>query len=874
MIHFRALGVIELFGPGGELRSVLAQPKRLALLAWLAIERPRGFQSRDRALALFWPELDATHARRALNRAIYWLRKSLGAGVLVSRGDEAIGLNAEYCWTDVEAFEAATSDGRHEDAVALYRGDLLRGFFVAEADGFERWLEAERQRLRYLAQGAGRALTESEITGGNLVRAAHWARWTLQCSPWDEPSVRRLMSILDAAGDRAGAASVYADFARHLSTELELAPAPETQALIAAVRARSPALQPTAASPDDVRVAIENGAAALAAPIVSAAVTRSREITPVSVLAGSAPIPSALAGETRRSLAAHRPSLVRAGLAVACAAAAVAVAGVASGVIRKPVADPHQVAVHPFENRTGDSELDYVGQLTADAINRSLQATGMRASDRLQDATDSDRVASGILAGVNAGRPEKYVQAGIILRGDYYRTGNVLRFESAVVSTSARTSWRLPPVTGTLDSIELSIAAISDRMAGATAALQDPHFATWLPRASATPPTIAAFNEFARGDAFMRSGRTRDALSCFRRAHALDPTFTWARLENAAGHLNLLDTAGADSIAQSVGAIRERLTPLELAWLDWIIAVIAENWSEANLAAARAADMAPGRFLHLHAETLRWLNRPAEIVRLLRTASRGGLDGEANHAFSKRLADSYHQLGQHLRELDEAARLRRLQPSDMNALWTEIRALAALGRTRQLMARLQLAESLPSQPGLSVGGLSRRAAEELRAHGHTQTARGVLDASIDWYDGLPPEEAARPEHRLEVARALYLRGDLARAERLFRELAIDDPTQLPEYTGSLGVIAARRGDRAAAEAFLSELERERVGTVPPPRYSLFAQARIVARLGDARRAVRLLREALGGQGLDLHMDADFDVLAKDPGFQAFIRPKG
>ena len=65
--HLRILGGVELCGPDGRpVRSILAQPKRLALLIYLAAAGPEAFRRRDTLLALFWPEADAGRARRAL----------------------------------------------------------------------------------------------------------------------------------------------------------------------------------------------------------------------------------------------------------------------------------------------------------------------------------------------------------------------------------------------------------------------------------------------------------------------------------------------------------------------------------------------------------------------------------------------------------------------------------------------------------------------------------------------------------------------------------------------------------------------------------------------------------------------------------------
>jgi serine/threonine-protein kinase len=66
MIEFRLLGSLDLTGPEGTLRSVLAQPKRVALLAYLAVATPNGFHCRDKLLGLFWPESDQERGRGAL----------------------------------------------------------------------------------------------------------------------------------------------------------------------------------------------------------------------------------------------------------------------------------------------------------------------------------------------------------------------------------------------------------------------------------------------------------------------------------------------------------------------------------------------------------------------------------------------------------------------------------------------------------------------------------------------------------------------------------------------------------------------------------------------------------------------------------------
>lgn len=54
MIELRLLGSLDLKGSEGKtLRSVLAQPERLALVAYLLVAEPDAFHSRDKLIGLF-----------------------------------------------------------------------------------------------------------------------------------------------------------------------------------------------------------------------------------------------------------------------------------------------------------------------------------------------------------------------------------------------------------------------------------------------------------------------------------------------------------------------------------------------------------------------------------------------------------------------------------------------------------------------------------------------------------------------------------------------------------------------------------------------------------------------------------------------------
>jgi serine/threonine protein kinase/Tol biopolymer transport system component/DNA-binding SARP family transcriptional activator len=237
MIQLRLLGSIDLQdATGRELRGVLAQPKRLALLAYLAAALPPRTHRRDTLLALFWPELDQDHARNALSKAVQFLRRSLGDAAIVSRTPEELSLNPGQVWVDVRAYNQALDEERLDEALELYRGDLLPSFFVSAGAGFEEWMEQERAGLRGRAAAAARLLAEREEIGRHPTLAVAFARRAAELANGDERPVRRLIELLVRLGDRGSAVRVYEEFVRRLASDLEVEPSPETVALIARVR--------------------------------------------------------------------------------------------------------------------------------------------------------------------------------------------------------------------------------------------------------------------------------------------------------------------------------------------------------------------------------------------------------------------------------------------------------------------------------------------------------------------------------------------------------------------------------------------------------------------------------------------------------------
>jgi DNA-binding SARP family transcriptional activator/Tfp pilus assembly protein PilF len=237
MVILRTFGTLDLRRPdSAPIAELLAQPKRMALLVFLASVDASQVNTRDTVLAMFWPELPAPRARRALNQALYELRQALGPGVIVSQGDQSIRVERKRLCCDAAAFRSAIEAGALVDAMALYHGEFLAGFFVSRVPEFERWQEQQRDLYRRNASAAVARLSELALSEGKVEEAVHWARWNLEIARHDERALRQLMNLLTESGNPAEAIEAYTAFAGNLEADLEIEPSVESRLLLGEIR--------------------------------------------------------------------------------------------------------------------------------------------------------------------------------------------------------------------------------------------------------------------------------------------------------------------------------------------------------------------------------------------------------------------------------------------------------------------------------------------------------------------------------------------------------------------------------------------------------------------------------------------------------------
>jgi DNA-binding SARP family transcriptional activator len=233
MYSLTLMGAVDLRGPDGRrIGSVLSQPKRLALLALLVLESPRRLQ-RDEILACLWPEVTDDRARKALRQSLYYLRRSLGPGVVLGKGKEGIGIAPSKVECDARELLRAVEEGRCADVLKWHGGELLPAFHLSDAPApFERWLGEKRRRVERSTLECAWRLADEQARAGNPAGAAAAAKRAWELEPWGEAALQKLLRMLMEAGDEVGARAAYGEYARRLEAEEQRAPKAETLAIL------------------------------------------------------------------------------------------------------------------------------------------------------------------------------------------------------------------------------------------------------------------------------------------------------------------------------------------------------------------------------------------------------------------------------------------------------------------------------------------------------------------------------------------------------------------------------------------------------------------------------------------------------------------
>jgi DNA-binding SARP family transcriptional activator/ABC-type branched-subunit amino acid transport system substrate-binding protein len=253
-VEFRILGPLEVVREGSVLPSPPNKPR--ALLALLLLRRGMAVGVDELADDL-WGEQPPATAIKSIQVYVSQLRKSLGEGVLETRGRGYV-LVADDDAVDAARFERLLDRGTElraagepkaaaeilTGALALWRGPPLADFT------YEPWARPEIARLEDLRLTGLEERIDAELELGRAATLVGELTGLVEHHPGRERLLGQLMLALYRSGRQTDALDVYREQRRRLDEELGLEPSAALRELEAAMLRQEPSLgRPARAAP-------------------------------------------------------------------------------------------------------------------------------------------------------------------------------------------------------------------------------------------------------------------------------------------------------------------------------------------------------------------------------------------------------------------------------------------------------------------------------------------------------------------------------------------------------------------------------------------------------------------------------------------------
>ncbi|MCK5653126.1 MAG: protein kinase, partial [Gemmatimonadetes bacterium] len=487
------------------------------------------------------------------------------------------------------------------------------------------------------------------------------------------------------------------------------------------------------------------------------------------------------------------------------------------------------VAVFPFENLTGDPELDDLGSAAAylitDGLSRANEVRGVATKTVEQALVALGEGGSEIEAAASLG-------VGLAITGVITRRGDLLQLLAQITGVETGEVSQSVEASGAIDQPMEAVDALRERVLGALAVSLEELFFTQIAR----PPSYDAFRAHQRGLEIFITRDLAGSLPHFQRAYQLDSTFLDPLIMAAHAHSGIGDRAGMDPLVRILEPRRDELSAELRLQLELFVARLAGD-REGELRATRTlAQHDPVSWGLLHANVALGAGRPAEALQAL---ERVDYDSPFNVGFSplwERLAIANQLTGRYREALEAARQGRERFPEAMHLPRHEVRALIALDRLDEIEPLLEAVESMEPERGFSPGLTLRQAGTDLARYGHSEEARALAERSLDWFQSRDPDG-----YHWERARALLLAGRPEEALLLLGPPFEENPEDV-FVNGFRGIALALTGDREGAEAearWLEELDRPYLLGM-----NTAWRAAILAHLDRTDEATRLLRQAL------------------------------
>lgn len=224
---------VNLFGSPTFLRNgrpVTCMPTRVSQALVIYLLHQRYPVERERLIDMFYQASSPKQASANFRSTLSRLRKELSSFLDITT--RTVGINRDAnIQIDAIQFTNQLATDEWEEALALYKGDFLDGFFLRDAPEFETWILVERERLRLLAiEGLQKLVTKQQLAG-NYWAALQTVTQLLAIDPFLEDVQRTKMLLLARTGQRPLALQQYQELADLFAEELGIPVSAETTRL-------------------------------------------------------------------------------------------------------------------------------------------------------------------------------------------------------------------------------------------------------------------------------------------------------------------------------------------------------------------------------------------------------------------------------------------------------------------------------------------------------------------------------------------------------------------------------------------------------------------------------------------------------------------
>ena len=547
MLQLQTFGGVYLADAEGRpLGGAASQRRLLAVLLPLAVAGDRGV-SREKLMALLWPEVDEDRARHSLTQALYSARRAASADdvFVLSAGD--VRLDRDRIRADVQEFESALRAGDLARAAALYHGPFADGFSLPGSSEFEHWCSGQRHRLEGLAAGAVEGLAHEAESDGRLRDAVAWRRRLVTIRPLDTAGAMSYMRALARAGDRASALQHARVHQLLLREQLALEPEPALLELVRLLREGAPLVAAARGREDEDVATLDTVPVSRSEPGAGPVEPEGDGTAVAANVELALPMPVPTRGSHLRNALGRRPLLLG---ALALAALVFTVWRSARERPALPPAPPpaleQKVVVTPFRVSGASASLAYLregivellsARLADDTSARSVDAGAVLAAWRAAGLADvADVRQDTILALARRLGAERVVIGSVV--------GSVRRV--VVAATVLDTETGLAAGSATIEVPPDSVGQLVDALAARLLLIESGEDASLAAR---TTGSLRALRAFLRAQAAFRRGEYVTAVAGYEDALRADSTFALASLQLARS----ADRLG--SVEQSTGAL-------------------------------------------------------------------------------------------------------------------------------------------------------------------------------------------------------------------------------------------------------------------------------------------------------------------------------